>query len=94
MTERAKQPYEGTDAYEAGYRVGYEIGHDDATGISQWDWDENGIDWGIGTWRCEACGYRNTALPSDASINPYMWEGSRHCANCGRRMIDIEVKDE
>ena len=27
MENRAKQPYEGTPAYEAGYRVGYEIGY-------------------------------------------------------------------
>ena len=87
MIERAKHSYEGLDAYEAGYKVGYEIGHDDATGISQWYWDRNGIDWSIGAWRCKACGYRNTALPSDASINPYMWAGSKYCTECGRRML-------
>ena len=27
MENRAKQPYEGTPAYEAGYRIGYEIGY-------------------------------------------------------------------
>lgn len=94
MTERAKHSYEGLDAYEAGYRVGYEAGHNDATTMSQWYWDKNGMDWGIGAWRCEACGYRNTALPSDPSINPYTWAGSRHCANCGRKMIDIREDEE
>ena len=27
MENRAKQPYEGTPAYEAGYKIGYEIGY-------------------------------------------------------------------
>ena len=27
MENRARQPYEGTPAYEAGYRMGYEIGY-------------------------------------------------------------------
>ena len=90
MTERAKQPYEGIDAYEAGYKVGYEIGHDDATGISQWHWDCSGV----GVWRCEACGYINDALPFDVTTNPYTWSSGKYCANCGRRMIDMEVEDE
>ena len=94
MGERAKYSYEGLDAYEAGYRSGYETGHDDAIEISQWYWDGHGLDWGIGAWRCEACGYRNTALPSDASINPYMWDGSRHCANCGKRMIEMSDEED
>ena len=89
MTERAKQSYEGLDAYEAGYRAGYEQGHDDATTISSWCWEYIADETGAGAWACEACGYMNEAIPFDETINPYKWNGSNYCANCGRRMIDM-----
>lgn len=94
MTERAKKPYEGMASYDAGYRDGYNSGHDDATGISQWYWDENGMDYGLGAWRCEMCGYVNSALPIDKDIYPYNWSGSKYCANCGHRMIDLEQEGD
>lgn len=88
--ERAKRPYEGTDAYEAGVR-------DTKSRLretSQWVWDKNGMDWNIGAWRCKLCGCRNNNLPNDESIYPYNWAGTKYCPNCGRRMLPSNIKGE
>lgn len=69
------------------YQEGYWDGHNDATSIAGWFYDPNGMDWNIGAWRCDHCGYRNSSLPNVESINPYMWAGSKYCAKCGRRML-------
>lgn len=80
---KAKRPYEGTDAYEAGVRDTEKKLRE----TSQWVWDKNGMDWNLGAWVCDHCGGRNNNFPNDKNINPYMWGGSKYCGNCGRRML-------
>ena len=90
----ARQSYEGMPAYDAGYRKGYREGyirgHDDATSMSFWYWDKDGMDWGIGAWRCASCNTINYALPSESVINPFNWEGSNYCPQCGKKMVEKE----
>lgn len=81
--ERAKRPYEGTNAYNAGVRDAEKRLRE----TSEWVWNENGMDWNIGAWRCKSCGCYNNNLPNDKSINPYHWAGTKYCPNCGRRML-------
>lgn len=83
IMERAKRPYEGTDAYNAGIRDAERRLRE----TSEWVWDKDGMDWNIGAWRCKSCRYRNHNLPNDESINPYNWSGTKYCPNCGRRML-------
>ena len=48
-----------------------------------WEYDPNGIDWGLGAWRCSKCHARNSNLGATEDINPYLYEGSKFCPNCG-----------
>ena len=51
-----------------------------------WEWNPDGMDWGLGAWQCSECGCRNSNLPVDTRISPYMFSGSRYCPNCGATM--------
>lgn len=82
----AKQAYEGMPAYEAGYKKGY----DDATSISYWEWNPDGVDWGLGAWQCHECYHTNGGLPYDKDIYPLNWACSKYCPNCGRKMVSKE----
>ena len=59
---------------------------------SQWIWDEDGMDWGLGAWKCLSCGCRNANLPNDKSIYPYSWSGTKFCPNCGKKMQEHIIK--
>ena len=54
---------------------------------AQWAWDENGMDWNLGAWRCSRCHARNANLPGRKDINPYQFSGSKFCPNCGKPMM-------
>lgn len=87
---RAKRPYEGTNAYNAGVSDAEKRLRE----TSEWVWDKDGMDWDIGAWLCKSCGCRNHNLPNDESINPYHWAGTKYCPNCGRRMLHSNIKGE
>ena len=58
-----------------------------------WVWDGDGMDWGIGAWRCDNCGARpETTWNAVPNINPLHWSGSKYCCNCGAEMK--EANDE
>lgn len=80
---KTKRPYEGVDAYEAGVRDA----ENRLRETSQWVWDKDSMDWNIGAWKCKSCGCCNNNLPSDETINPYHWAGTKYCPNCGKRML-------
>ena len=82
----AKHAYEGMPAYEAGYRDG----HNDATSMSYWEWNPDGMDWGLGIWQCHECGGKNYGLPHDKKIYPLNWANSKYCPDCGRMMVAKE----
>lgn len=55
--------------------------------MGRWGWDENGMDWGIGAWRCSVCHSRpETTWQTMTDIIPLRWSGSHYCPNCGARM--------
>ena len=57
----------------------------------RWVYDPDGMDWGIGAWRCSECGCKNDNLGSDRNINPYHYAGSKFCGNCAAKM-DGKIK--
>ena len=53
----------------------------------KWLWDEDGMDWNIGSWVCSACHSRpETLWEGTKNINPYRKSGSHYCPNCGAKM--------
>ena len=53
----------------------------------RWVWDEDGMDWGLGAWRCSACGTRpGTWWQGDHRAVPMRCSGSKFCGNCGAEM--------
>ena len=56
----------------------------------RWVWDEDGMDWGLGAWKCSACGTRtDTWWQGDHRLIPMRCSGSKFCGNCGAKM-DLE----
>ena len=52
----------------------------------KWEYDPNGMDWGLGAWVCSVCGCKNDNLGMSERINPYLFSGSNFCPNCGAKM--------
>lgn len=53
----------------------------------EWRWDENGMDWGLGAWRCSECGAKpETWWEADRKYNPLRCAGGKFCSNCGAYM--------
>lgn len=86
---RAKRPYEGTDAYNAGIRDAEKRLKE----TSEWVWDDDAIDWGIGAWVCKSCHCRNDNIPHQSKWYPYNWAGTKYCPNCGKRMLPSDVRE-
>ncbi len=56
-----------------------------------WEWDEDGIDWNIGAWKCSEC--RSTAeawWAGAKNVNPYHCSGHSYCSNCGAKMEKVQ----
>lgn len=52
-----------------------------------WEWDPDGMDWGIGAWKCSNCGSKaETWWAKDGNSNPLKCAGSHYCGNCGATM--------
>ena len=52
-----------------------------------WVWDEDGMDWGIGAWRCSECGAKSEAWwACDKKYNPLRCANGHFCGNCGAKM--------
>lgn len=54
-----------------------------------WQWNPDGMDWGLGAWECSKCGCKNDNLPSMAlsHLHPMNFAGSSFCPNCGRKIF-------
>jgi hypothetical protein len=52
----------------------------------KWVWDEDGIDWGIGSWRCSECHTRPETWWQGKRSTPYNKSGHYYCPNCGAKM--------
>ena len=50
---------------------------------AEWYYDPNGMDWGLGAWKCSKCHTKNDNLGMGNNINPYMFSGSKFCPQCG-----------
>lgn len=56
----------------------------------RWTWDENGMDWGIGAWRCSACGVRPPMWWNTERTSPMYKNGHCFCPNCGAEMEGVD----
>lgn len=52
----------------------------------RWVWDEDGMDWGIGAWRCSECHARPETWWQGDKSSPYNKSGHYFCPNCGAKM--------
>ena len=53
---------------------------------AHWYWDKDGMDWGIGAWRCSACHSRPETWWQGDSNSPRNKSGHYFCPNCGADM--------
>ena len=60
---------------------------------AEWYYDPNGMDWGLGAWKCSKCHTKNDNLGMGNDINPYMFSGSKVCPQCGAVMKAKEVNE-
>lgn len=51
-----------------------------------WVWDENGMDWGLGAWKCSECHRKPETWWEADKGNPYRCAGSSYCNHCGAKM--------
>ena len=61
---------------------------------AEWCYDPNGMDWGLGAWKCSKCHTKNDNLCMENDINPYMFAGSKFCPQCGAVMRPKETGGE
>ena len=62
-----------------------------------WEWDENGMDWGLGAWKCSECKAIPQTWWNADKENPLRCSGSRFCGNCGadmRKVVEIDQVKE
>lgn len=53
---------------------------------AHWEWDENGIDWGLGVWKCSHCHCKAETWWATKKSSPLHCAGSHFCGNCGADM--------
>ena len=58
--------------------------------FGRWYWDEDGMDWGIGAWRCSACEAMSPMWWNTDKGSPMHKSGHRFCPNCGSCMSEKE----
>ena len=56
----------------------------------RWIYNPNGMDWNLGAWQCSVCKCNNNNLPGNDKHNPYIFQGSNYCPNCGAKMDEEE----
>lgn len=55
--------------------------------IAHWYWDKDGMDQGLGAWKCSNCHRKpETWWEAEKNHNPYRCAGSHYCGNCGAKM--------
>lgn len=54
--------------------------------VAYWQYDPNGIDWGLGAWVCSRCGEKNDNVRCQKDVSPHRFVGARYCPNCGAKM--------
>ena len=54
--------------------------------VAHWEWDENGMDWNLGAWKCSNCRRKAETWWANDKHNPLRCAGSRFCGNCGAEM--------
>ncbi len=64
---------------------------------ANWEWNPDGMDWGIGAWQFSACKAMSPMWWNTDKTNPHTKSGHRYCPNCGARMDLVtdcnQVKD-
>lgn len=58
-----------------------------------WSYDPNGMDWGLGAWKCSKCGTLNNNLPGNTKQRILLFAGSKFCPQCGRRIIGVKTQE-
>lgn len=53
---------------------------------AHWYWDKDGMDWGIGAWRCSACEAMSPMWWNCDRGSPMHKSGHKFCPNCGADM--------
>ena len=53
---------------------------------AHWYWDKDGMDWGIGAWRCSACKAMSPMWWNADRGSPMHKSGHYYCPNCGADM--------
>lgn len=61
-----------------------------STEDAHWVYDPDGMDWGIGAWKCSSCYSKNDNLGCSKDINPLNFVGSKYCPQCGKRMYILK----
>jgi|GEM_PF-2062021 len=61
---------------------------------AHWEYDKDGIDWGLGAYLCSNCHTRNNNLPANTKINPLAFAGSHYCPQCGAKMDGEQCEKE
>lgn len=52
----------------------------------RWIWDEDGMDWNIGAWRCSECKSMSPMWWNTDKTSPMNKSGHYYCPNCGAKM--------
>ena len=60
----------------------------------RWIWDKDGMDWGIGAWRCSECKAMSPMWWNADKTSPMHKSGHRYCPNCGAHMDLKEGKPD
>lgn len=58
--------------------------------VAHWYWDKDGMDWGIGAWRCSACKRMSPMWWNTDKGSPKHRSGHNYCPICGADMREGE----